>query len=90
VVGLTVQLQPLLDAFWAYCTVGGWGPFSLNLINMSTAMIACISLLVVFCFLSGRVSIIETFILIIVFNIGWALNVNLINYLLVNKFIGEI
>ena len=87
-IALTVQLQPLVNTFWGYCFYGGWGVFTIGLINMTTAMFCCISLLVVFCYLSGRVSIIETFILIIVFNFGWALNENLLSYLLTNRWTG--
>ena len=87
-IALTVQLQPLVNTFWGYCFYGGWGVFTINLINMTTAMFCCISLLVVLCYLSGRVSIIETFILIIVFNFGWALNANLLSYLFTNRWTG--
>lgn len=86
VISLTVQLQPLLYAFWIYCLFGGWGTFAIDLISMETSMFASISLMVAFCYLSGRVSIIETFIVIIVFNFGWALNSNLLTYLFTRRW----
>lgn len=90
VIGLTVQLQPLVNAFWNYCFTGFNGVFGVNLSSLSLSMFACTSMLVAFCFLSGRVSIVETFTVIIIFNFGWALNSNFITYLYTNKWTNEI
>jgi hypothetical protein len=86
VIGLTVQLQPLVYQFWNYCFNGFSGAFLVSLDNMTISMLACTSMLVAFCFLTGRLSIVETFILIIVFNFGWALNINFLAYLLAKKW----
>ena len=81
VIGLTVQLQPLLSIFWSYCFNGFGGVFSMSMNLLIFSMFTCTSMLVAFCYLAGRVSIVETFSLIILFNFGWALNTNFISYI---------
>jgi hypothetical protein len=90
VIGLTVQLQPLVNAFWKYCFTTFNGVFTVNLYSLCLSMFVCASMLVAFCFLSGRVSIVETFTVIIIFNFGWALNSNLVTYLFTNKWTNEV
>lgn len=89
-VGLSVQLQPLLIAFWNYAFSSFNGKYPLDLVDEKATMAMCVSLLIALCSLSGRLGIVETFTVIICFNVGWPLNFYFVNYLKTNKWTNDL
>ena len=90
-VGIFVQLGPPLKAFWSYLYDGNWqGRFNIGMFHELEIMFGVTSLLVAFCFLSGRMGLAETISMILVYCAGWHANYQLIFWLKSSKFAGEI
>lgn len=75
VVGVSVQITPLLLSFW-YKVFNGFNGTNVE-ISLSTeriTMVLCTSLLAALTSLVGRLGKTETFIVILLFNVGWTLS----------------
>lgn len=87
VVGISVQAQPLLYTFWRYCYTSFTNtPVSIGLLDEYISMAMVSSLMVAMCALTGRIGLLETLFITVIFNIGWPCCLQLMQYFFEQKF----
>lgn len=89
-VGMTVQLQPPILVFWVYVFDHFAGNYAVSMVDELVVMFMMVSMMVALCGLSGRLSLLDTFLVIFGFNVGWPLCFNFISWLKTSKWAGEL